>query len=85
MRVEVVSAWRGGFVARILELPEGATVEDAVAESGLSTPEIAGYAVHGVRVARARELHEGERVELLRPLLVDPKEARRQRALKRRP
>lgn len=83
MKVEVIVAWRRGFAAKTLELPEGATVEEAVAESGLLTAEITGFAVHGERVAGARVLQEGDRIELLRTLLVDPKDARRRRALKR--
>lgn len=82
VRVEVIIAWRRGFVARTLDLPEGATVEEAVAASGLPTSAITGYAVHGERVAQTRVLQEHDRVELLRSLLVDPKEARRRRALK---
>ena len=63
-----------------LQLPEGATVEDAVHASGLPMAGIDGYAVFGLRVAADALLREGDRVELLRPLLLDPKEARRRRA-----
>jgi putative ubiquitin-RnfH superfamily antitoxin RatB of RatAB toxin-antitoxin module len=40
----------------------------------------AGVAVFGVQVSARTLLHEGDRVELLRPLLIDPKQARRRRA-----
>ena len=36
--------------------------------------------IHGVRVAATRQVCPGDRIELLRPLAVDPREARRRRA-----
>jgi len=48
-------------------------------------PDTVAYAVFGVRVDRQTVLQEGDRVELLRPLQADPKEARRRRATARRP
>jgi putative ubiquitin-RnfH superfamily antitoxin RatB of RatAB toxin-antitoxin module len=42
------------------------------------------YAVFGLRVDGDALLRDGDRVELLRPLLADPKEARRQRVEDRR-
>jgi putative ubiquitin-RnfH superfamily antitoxin RatB of RatAB toxin-antitoxin module len=82
VRVEVVMAWPRRFVAVPLALPDGATLGDAVAASGLALDGVAGYALHGVRADADARLHDGDRVELLRPLLVDPKEARRRRARK---
>ena len=66
-----------------LRLPCGATVADALRESGLLQrhPELAGAKV-GVwgRLRTPQDpLRDGDRVELYRPLQVDPKEARRQR------
>lgn len=61
-------------------MDDGATVADAVAASGLALDGVAGYAVFGVRADAHTRLHEGDRVELLRPLRIDPKEARRRRA-----
>ncbi len=40
--------------------------------------------VYGERVDRDRLLRAGDRIELYRPLLLDPKQARRQRALANR-
>jgi len=37
-------------------------------------------AVHGVVARGDQRLHDGDRVELLRPLLADPKDNRRRRA-----
>jgi putative ubiquitin-RnfH superfamily antitoxin RatB of RatAB toxin-antitoxin module len=41
---------------------------------------VSGYAVFGERVGMDTVLDDGDRLELLQPLLVDPKEARRRRA-----
>jgi putative ubiquitin-RnfH superfamily antitoxin RatB of RatAB toxin-antitoxin module len=80
MRVEVVLAEPDRCASIQLELPSSATVGDAVSASGLPLDGIAGFAVFGVRAEQGTPLHEGDRVELLRPLLLDPKEARRRRA-----
>lgn len=80
MKVEVVRAWPDRHDCRLLELPVGATVADAVAACGIGLEGVAGWAVFGERAAPQRPLAEGDRVELLGPLRVDPKEARRRRA-----
>lgn len=69
-----------------LTVPAGSTVEQAVADSGLSVsfPELAAqrptYAVFGRIVPGDHVLAAGDRVELLRPLQIDPKENRRRAA-----
>lgn len=81
MRVEVVLAWPDRYQLRQLELPEGCTVADAVASAELDgAAEAAAMAVHGVLARPQQLLQDGDRVELLRPLLADPKENRRRRA-----
>ncbi|KAB7763446.1 RnfH family protein [Xanthomonas maliensis] len=79
-RVEVVLAWPDRYTSVQLELAQGATVGEAIARSGLTQPQPAAQAVFGVLAAPEQVLHEGDRVELLRPLLIDPKQARRRRA-----
>lgn len=69
----------------MLELPAGANVEDAAAASGFAMEGISGYAIHGERATATTTLHDGDRVELLRPLQADPKEARRRRAATGKP
>jgi putative ubiquitin-RnfH superfamily antitoxin RatB of RatAB toxin-antitoxin module len=76
--------------SQALEVPEGATVDDAVRASRLleDNAELRGapldLGVFGhTRDARSR-LRSGDRVEVYRPLTVDPKEARRIRAEIRR-
>lgn len=69
-----------------LELPAGATVREAIDASGLLRryPEIDlarnAVGVFGERVPLARVLEDGERVEIYRALIADPKEARRRKA-----
>ena len=81
MRIEVVRAWPRRFDSVWLELAAGATVAVALSAAGWrDDPEAGGYAVFGVRATRETELREGDRLELLRPLVADPKDARRRRA-----
>jgi putative ubiquitin-RnfH superfamily antitoxin RatB of RatAB toxin-antitoxin module len=85
MNVTIVFAAPGVQDIVPLELPEGATVAHAVARSGLLHAyalDLAalGFAVHGRRCAAAAVLADGDRVELTRPLIADPKDARRRRA-----
>lgn len=81
--VEVIIAWPRRHLARQLRLEDGATVAEAVAATGFDLSLLAqvdGYAVHGLRVPAGECLRDGDRVELMRPLELDPKEARRRRA-----
>lgn len=81
MKVEVVRAWPRRFERIALELPSGACVRDALHVAGIAAVEQSvPCAVFGVNAGPGTSLHEGDRIELLRPLLVDPKEARRRRA-----
>lgn len=78
--MEVIRAWPRRHEARTLELPEGSTVGDALAAAKLPLEGHPALAIFGETVAVDRPLRDGDRVELLRPLLLDPKEARRRRA-----
>lgn len=80
MRVEVVLALPRAHRAVMLELEAGATLGEAVAASGLPLAGVDGFAVFGVRAGGDTRLNDGDRVELLRPLQLDPKDARRRRA-----
>jgi len=80
VKVTVVRASPRRCEQCVLELPEGATVDDAVRASGIALEGVVGIAVFGERVAADRVLREGERVELLAGLIADPKDARRNRA-----
>ncbi len=79
--VEVVLAWPRRFESVTLAIPAGSSITDAVMAANLPGAESAtGYAVHGVARLASTLLNDGDRVELLRPLQMDPKEARRRRA-----
>jgi putative ubiquitin-RnfH superfamily antitoxin RatB of RatAB toxin-antitoxin module len=85
MKVELFRAWPRRFERIELEVVEAATVRDAVLAAGWDDdPDVVAYAIFGQRVDSGVVLHDGDRVELLRPLLADPKEARRQRVEERR-
>ena len=85
MRVELLRAWPHRFERRQLELPAGSCVADALLAAGVADdPETVATAVYGLRVQPQTVLHDGDRLELLRPLQVDPKDARRRRAQARR-
>ena len=81
--VDVVLAWPRRHLLRRVALPPGATVAQAVAAAAIEPSAMAcvtGMAIHGERVTADTPLRDGDRVELLRPLQADPKEARRLRA-----
>jgi hypothetical protein len=86
VEVEVVyAAAPHRVVMRALRLPAGATVADALRASGLvdvlSAEDLAPLepGIWGRAVPGDTRLRDGDRVELTRPLTVDPKEARRLR------
>lgn len=62
-----------------LQLPEGATVADALAGCGWAPGEGETLAVWGRKAEASQLLRDRDRVELVRPLQVDPKVARRER------
>jgi putative ubiquitin-RnfH superfamily antitoxin RatB of RatAB toxin-antitoxin module len=68
-----------------LELAPGRTVADAIAASGLQAEfpgldlEALGVGVWGRKARPSQELRDRDRVEVYRPLVVDPKVARRER------
>ena len=80
MKVEVVYATAQGANSEELELPEGTTVQAAVAASQFASTPVAATAIFGKAVSADRLLEDGDRIELLRDLLIDPKDARRRRA-----
>ena len=82
IRVSVACSPRAGEAFEIgIALDAGATAADAIAASGVAVPEaMLSIGIWGRPAARDAPLREGDRVELYRPLAVDPKEARRRRA-----
>jgi putative ubiquitin-RnfH superfamily antitoxin RatB of RatAB toxin-antitoxin module len=85
MKVEVIYALPRRASTVQLELPAGATLRDALASCGFEVdPGKQAFGVFGKRVGLDHPLADGDRVEIYRPLAVDPKEARRRRARGRR-
>jgi putative ubiquitin-RnfH superfamily antitoxin RatB of RatAB toxin-antitoxin module len=81
IRVELVRAWRSRSETRSVELPDQACVGDALTASGWVLDEdFIGLGIFGVAATPATCLRDGDRVELLRGLQTDPKQARRLRA-----
>ena len=85
MRVEIVLAVPRAFESWQVAVPLNATLAQALLAAGL-TPEVLaargidGLALHGLRATPETVLRDGDRIELLRPLVADPKDARRRRA-----
>ena len=86
IRVEVVYATPDRQTLLECEVAEGATVLQSVIASGLvqSHPEIdldkADFGIWSERVSPDSLVRDGDRVEIYRPLVADPKQVRRQRA-----
>jgi hypothetical protein len=81
IRVELVKAWPQRHESVTVELADDACVADALASSQWSLDaEFVGLSVFGQAATLATALHDGDRVELLRGLQLDPKQARRLRA-----
>lgn len=86
IEVEVAYARPDEQVILALQVPDGSTIEDAIRRSGVLErfPEIDlatnKVGVFGKAGKLDQELSPGDRVEIYRPLIADPKEARKQRA-----
>jgi uncharacterized protein len=84
--VDVVYADAERQIVLRVEVPRNSSVSQAVDLSGIAG-KLAGGAidlhrlgVFGSKVAPDRIALDGDRIEIYRPLLIDPMEARRQRA-----
>jgi putative ubiquitin-RnfH superfamily antitoxin RatB of RatAB toxin-antitoxin module len=86
LRIEVVYALRNRQTLLAFEVAEGTTVRLAVQRSGILQryPDIdlasGDFGVFGKVVPPATVLRDGDRVEIYRPLIANPKQARRVRA-----
>lgn len=88
LRVEIVYAPAPGVIERVpLILSEGATVRDAVLRSGILERHAdlrpsweRACSLFGRLVPPETPLADGDRLELTRPLVADPKAVRRRRA-----
>ncbi len=86
IRVEVAYARPDEQAIIPVEVPEGATLEQAIVQSRIQErfPEIqlntAKVGVFGKLGKLSATVRAGDRVEIYRPLLADPKEVRKRRA-----
>jgi uncharacterized protein len=83
IRVGVVYADPHTQIEKWVDVPIDSTAGEAIALSGIELP--AGFTptaigIYGRIVEESHRVREGDRIELYRPLVVDPKEARRRRA-----
>lgn len=88
LAIEVAYATPEQQLIVVLKMDEGATVQAAILASGLLArfPDITlstnAVGIFGKVCELNQVLKTGDRVEIYRPLVHDPKEARRQRAAK---
>ena len=88
IKVEIIYALPDTATSLSIEVAEGTTAEQAVLQSGIAEkcPEIdltnLTLGVRNRTVKSHQVLKEGDRIEIYRPLIADPKAARRQRAEK---
>ena len=88
MHIEVIFALPREQHVINVELPEQSTVEDAIRASKIMEKypdidfEVNKTGIFGKPAKRDAVLHPGDRVEIYRPLIGDPKEIRKQRAKK---
>ncbi|MBK8509372.1 MAG: RnfH family protein [Candidatus Competibacter sp.] len=86
IRVEVAYARPDEQVIVSIDVPEGATLEQAIIQSRIveQFPEIqphsAKVGIFGKLAKLSATARPGDRVEIYRPLLADPKEIRKKRA-----
>lgn len=82
MRVTFVSAWPDHVDEQIAELPDGATLCDALVAFGVAVDqtEATDVGLWGKSVPLDTVLNDRDRIEQYRPLIADPKSARHRRA-----
>ena len=86
--IEVAYARPERQVILSLQMKPPATIEDAIRASGIldQFPDIeplSAVGLFGQQQSYETPLRDGDRVEIYRPLMIDPREARRERALKK--
>ena len=83
--VEIAYADPQRQLLRKVEIAANSTVDEAILASGIAAElplgfKPAGIGIFGRRVKPTTRLRAGDRIELCRPLQVDPKDSRRRRA-----
>jgi len=87
INVEIVYALTQRSIEKSLKLPEGARIADVLAQAAADQafPQVsilvnAAVGIFGKLAPRDQLLKEGDRIEIYRPLLEEPKLARRKQA-----
>lgn len=86
IEVEVVYALPRTQTVITLRVPAGTSVGEAIARSGIAAthPEVdwnsVAVGIFGQPASAAAALADHDRIEIFRPLIADPKQARRRRA-----
>ncbi|HHX2513682.1 MULTISPECIES: RnfH family protein [Neisseria] len=86
LEIEIVYGLVDRQVLKGMTVAEGTTVREAALQSGLEVEFLeldlqqAPLGIFGKVVKDETVLRDGDRIEVYRPLLIDPKEARRKRA-----
>jgi uncharacterized protein len=89
LQVYVMYALPQNEFIRPLRVPPGTTVGQAIEQSGVLTsfPDInlltQPVGIYSKKKTLETELRDGDRVEIYRPLVADPKDSRRKRAAKK--
>ena len=87
IQVEVVLAMPDRQELVALEVAAGTTLAEAITQSGLPSKfegfelDLSRVGIFGKKASPEQVLQAGDRVEIYRVLIADPKEVRRQRAL----
>lgn len=86
LQIEIAYAEPQRAIAKVLHLPPGSRVADALRAAALD-PDFIGVdlanapiGIFGRPTPRDHALQQGDRIEIYRPLAADPKIARRERA-----
>jgi len=86
IEVEVAYALPHAQTVVTLKVPVGTTVGEAIVQAGIAAQtddrdwDTVAVGIFGKRAPLSTVLHEHDRVEIYRPLIADPKQARRKRA-----
>jgi putative ubiquitin-RnfH superfamily antitoxin RatB of RatAB toxin-antitoxin module len=86
IEVELIYALQNEQIVEPLQVPAGATIADAITQSGilLRYPGLVAermlVGIYGRCAKASTVLREFDRIEIYRPLIADPRQARRARA-----
>lgn len=86
INIEIAYALPERYYLKSFQVDEGITVQTAITQSGILSPfpeidlSINKIGIFSRPIKLADVLKEGDRIEIYRPLLADPKEIRRKRA-----